>query len=250
MKRIVTRIARMTIALAGAVALAGLALPANAMGQRYDGRRDDWKPIRGEVFLYGYVAVPVGEFHDYVDLGGGGGIGGLLYLNDQRSAALRVEGNFVVYGTESIRTPLSPTVPFVDVDVRTTNSILSMGVGPQIYLGNGSLRPYFFGTVGFSYFFTETGVSGTNQDEAFASTTNFDDFTLSLAGGGGLSVGLREGENPVSLDLSASYQHNGLTEYLTRGDLRRLPRGGWTASPILSDANLITYRVGVSIALR
>ena len=49
-----------------------------------------------------------------------------------------------------------------------------------------------------------------------------------------------------------SYQHNGLTEYLTGGNqnLRRLPRGGWSASPILSDANLMTYRAGVSIALR
>ncbi len=230
--------------LAGAIAVAGLVLPASAMGQH--------RPIRGEFLLYADVAVPVGEFSDHVNLGGGGGIGGVLYLNAQRTAALRAEGNFVIYGSDSYRAPLSPTVPFVDVDVRTTNSILSAGLGPQVYLGSGSLRPYFFGTVGFSYFVTETGVSGTNHDEEFASTTNFDDFNLALAGGGGLSVEVRGGENPVSMDLSASYQHNGLTEYLTGGNenLRRLPRGGWSASPILSDANLMTYRAGVSIALR
>ena len=81
-------------------------------------------------------------------------------------------------------------MPFVDVDVRTTNSILSAGLGPQVYLGSGSLRPYVFGTVGFSYFVTSTGVSGTNFDEEFASTTNFDDFNLALTGGGGLSFGI------------------------------------------------------------
>ena len=233
------------IVIAGAVALLGAALPVNAMGQQ--------KPFRGEFFLYGDVAVPVGEFQDHVNLGGGGGIGGVLYLNDQGTAALRAEGNFVIYGSESSRAPLSPTVPFVDVDVRTTNSILSAGLGPQVYLGSGSFRPYIFGTVGFSYFVTETGVSGTNYDEEFASTTNFDDFNLALTGGGGLSIGLREDEvSSLSLDLSVSYQHNGLTEYLTGGNqnLRRLPRGGWTAHPILSDANLMTYRAGVSIALR
>ena len=233
------------IVIAGAVALFGAALPVNAMGQQ--------KPFRGEFFLYGDVAVPVGEFQDHVNLGGGGGIGGVLYLNDKGTAALRAEGNFVIYGSESSRAPLSPTVPFVDVDVRTTNSILSAGLGPQVYLGSGSFRPYIFGTVGFSYFVTETGVNGTNYDEEFASTTNFDDFNLALTGGGGLSIGLREDEtSSISLDLSVSYQHNGLTEYLTGGNqnLRRLPRGGWTAHPILSDANLMTYRAGVSIALR
>ena len=234
-----------SIVITGAVALFGAALPVNAMGQQ--------KPFRGEFFLYGDVAVPVGEFQDHVNLGGGGGIGGVLYLNDQGTAALRAEGNFVIYGTDSNSVPLSPTVPFVDVDVRTTNSILSAGLGPQVYLGSGSLRPYVFGTVGFSYFVTSTGVSGTNFDEEFASTTNFDDFNLALTGGGGLSLELRaDGESSISLDLSASYQHNGPTEYLTGGNqnLRRLPRGGWTAHPILSDANLMTYRAGVSIALR
>jgi hypothetical protein len=233
------------IVIAGAVALLGVALPVGAMGQQ--------KPFRGEFFLYGDVAVPVGEFQDHVNLGGGGGIGGVLYLNDGGTAALRAEGNFVIYGTDSYTAPLSPTVPFVDVDVRTTNSILSAGLGPQVYLGSGSFRPYIFGTVGFSYFVTETGVSGTNFDEEFASTTNFDDFNLALTGGGGLSIGLREDEvSSLSLDLSVSYQHNGPTEYLTGGsqNLRRLPRGGWTARPILSEANLMTYRAGVSIALR
>ena len=233
------------IVIAGVVALVGAALPVGAMGQQ--------KPFRGEFFLYGDVAVPVGEFQDHVNLGGGGGIGGVLYLNDQGTAALRAEGSFVIYGTDSYSAPLSPTVPFVDVDVRTTNSIISAGLGPQVYLGSGSFRPYIFGTVGFSYFVTETGVSGTNFDEEFASTTNFDDFNLALTGGGGLSIGLREDEvSSLSLDLSVSYQHNGPTEYLTGGNqnLRRLPRGGWTAHPILSDANLLTYRAGVSIALR
>lgn len=232
-----------------------LALPGQAMGQYngYDeGDYDDveWGPPRAEVFFYGTAAVPVGEFQTFVDLGGGAGMGVLAYLTPERNVALKLDGTFVVYGSDSFRTPLSPTIPFVDVDVRTTNYIASLGVGPQVYLGSGNLRPYVFGTAGFSYFATQTSVSGTHDVEEFASTTNFDDLTLALSGGAGLSVQLSHGKNPVALDFSATYQRNGLTEYLTEGDLFELPGGGWGVDPVLSETNLMSYRVGVSIGMR
>lgn len=228
---------------------AQLAAQRDRYGDEWDDDRD-WGPPRAELLLYADLAVPVGEFENFVDLGGGGGLGVLLYLTPERSAALRLDGTFVVYGSESFRAPLSPTIPFVDVDVRTTNYIASLGVGPQIFLSTGGLRPYLFGTVGFSYFATQTSVSGSNDTDSFASTTNFDDVTLALSGGGGLAVQLSHGEHPVSLDLSASYQRNGLTEYLTEGDLYETPGGGWAVDPVLSETNLMSYRVGVSIGLR
>ncbi|MXX36213.1 MAG: hypothetical protein F4107_12865 [Gemmatimonadetes bacterium] len=53
-------------------------------------------------------------------------------------------------------------------------------------------------------------------------------------------------DGTVHLDLSAVYNHNGLAEYVTEGGLRELPGGGWVADPVASDANLMTYRVGIS----
>ena len=243
------------VGIMGALFGALLALPTGGAAQYYDDDRRDyhdeeWGPPGAELFIQGNVALPVGEFHDFVDVGGGAALGAIVHLNRSRTAAFRLDGSFVVYGSESFRTPLSPTVPFVDVDVRTTNYILSLGLGPQIFLGTGPLRPYIFGTAGFAYFGTTTSVSGTHEIESFASTTNFDDFTLALTGGGGISVQLSHGENPVALDLSASYQRNGLTEYLTEGDLYELPGGGWAVDPILSETNMVTYRVGVSIGIR
>ncbi len=240
------------LVLAAGLSLAG---PEGASAQydRYDGNaddHDDWGPPRAELLFYGTVAVPVGEFQSFVNLGGGGGMGVLAFITPERNVALKLDGTFVVYGSDSFRVPLSPTIPFVDVDVRTTNYIASLGVGPQVYLGTGSLRPYVYGTVGFSYFATQTSVSGTNEVEDFASTTNFDDLTLALTGGAGLSVQLSRGEHPVALDLSAGYQRNGLTEYLTEGDLFELPGGGWGVDPVLSETNLMSYRVGVSIGVR
>lgn len=204
---------------------------------------------RSEVFGYVDIAVPVGAFQDHVDLGGGAGFGGVL-LGGDGLVGVRAEGHFIIYGAETRRVPLSPTVPFVDVDVQTTNSIFSAGAGPQVYLGRGPIRPYLYGTAGFAYFVTSTSVNA-NGDEPFASTTNFGDFRWAFAGGGGLSVRIRRGHNPLWLDLSAAYQRNGMTEYLADGaaNLRQLGRGEWVADPIVSDANLMTYKLGVSVGV-
>lgn len=236
---------RKRIILAGTLALGGFALPEFAAAQKA------WDNLEGEAFWYVDLIVPLGEFRDHVALGGGAGAGGVLFLGGNRLAGLRAEGGFVVYGGSSELGPFSTTVPLVEVEQRTTNSILSGGLGPQVYLGNGPIRPYIYGTVGFAYFVTSSSVSPVYGDEEIASSTNFDDFQLSLAGGGGLSVEIRGGRNPLSLDLSASYQHNGLTRYLTNGAKYLAPRrgGGYVVRPITSDANLMTYRVGVSVGL-
>ena len=219
-----------------------VSIPAQAAAQYQDS-------IHGEGFFWGQLAAPLGEFNDHVGLGWGAGLGGLLYLDDRRYAALRAEGSFVIYGYETVRRPLSPTIPFVDVDVTTTNWLLLGGVGPQIFLWNGPIRPYIYGTVGASYFLTRTSVMGDHDNQPIATTTNFNDLNLLLSAGGGLSVKLGgEGGESVHLDLSAVYNHNGLAEYVTKGGLRDLGGGRWVADPIASSANLITYRIGFSMS--
>ena len=247
---------------AGTVAAALAVLLANADGvaQRYDdgGNSGFWSDPQGEFHMYGHVALPVGEFQSHVEIGGGAGFGAALFLDRDRMAALRVDGNIVVYGSESYNAPLSLTIP-VDVRVQTTNSIFSAGIGPQIYLMRGAVRPYVFGTFGFSYFVTETSVRGHGAEEPFASSINFDDFNMALNGGGGFSVEVYRGEVSVAVDVSASYQRNGIAEYLVKGDLGRgrwdrwyrdtRGRRGVPHDPIISDANLVSYRIGVSIGV-
>jgi len=227
------------------LALVGFAFPGRGTAQ------DVFDNLKGEAFGYLNLAVPVGDFGSHVDLGGGTGFGAVLFLGENRLAGIRAEGGFLIYGTATDWRPFSRTVPEVQVRVQTNNSIFTGGLGPQVYLGTGPIRPYIYGTVGFAYFATSTSISGEYQDDEIASTTNFDDFQLSLTGGGGLSVEVRGGQNPISLDLSASYRHNGLTEYLTDGDanIRTTRGGGVLVDPIESDANLMTYRVGVSVGL-
>ncbi len=208
---------------------------------------------RGEVFVQLDLADPTGEFQRHVDGGIGGRVGGVLHLTRAGGPArvgIRAAASFVLYGSRSTRVPFSSTVPFVDVVQRTTNSIISLSAGPQLYMGRGTVRPYVFGTVGLAYFLTRTSVQGENfGSDPIASTTNLDDLQLALRGGGGLSITLRGGANPISLDLTAAYQYSGLTEYMNQDGLR-MHRGRWVVDPITSDANLLTYGAGVSFALR
>ncbi|NIM48063.1 MAG: hypothetical protein GTN78_00670 [Gemmatimonadales bacterium] len=204
---------------------------------------------RSAIGIHAALARPVGEFQNFVRWGGGFGLYGLINLDRGRHIGLRMDGLLVIYGHESFDAPLSSTVRRVWVDVDTDNMILALGIGPQITLGTGRFRPYVYGTAGFSYFATVSSVGGTAGYSDFASTTNFDDLSLALTGGGGVMLRLSRGRHPIFLDFSAQSTYNGEVEYLRRGGVRENPDGSLTLFPIRSETNLVTFRAGVAIGI-
>ncbi len=62
-------------------------------------------------------------------------------------------------------------------------------------------------------------------------------------------MSLTNGRHPVSLDFSVQSTYNGEAEYLRRGGVRDNPDGSITVFPIRSDANLLSFRVGVAVRL-
>ena len=246
-----------------------LVVPANAPAQQYDeDTRRRWSEVSGNFMTYGQLAVPVGEFGGYVDLGGGLGVGSSFFIGGQRVVALRAEGSLVVYGIDTYNAPVSGSIP-ISVRTRTTNSILSAGVGPQIYLLTGAVRPYVFGTFGFTSFVTETRVRGHSSTrswhgrlEPFASSLDLQDTGMAFNAGAGLSVEIHRGTLPIALDVAAVYQYNGIAEYRIKGDRdpryvdwdrwyrdalrsRRYDRDR-IGEPVVSEANLVTWRIGLS----
>jgi len=219
-----------------------VAVPLAAQGQ--------YRPQSSFAFgINGVLARPVGEFQRFVDWGGGLGTYGVINFDRGRHFGLRLDGSFVMYGHERYSTVLSPTIRRVWVDVDTDNFIVGFGVGPQFTLGNGPIRPYVYGTAGFSYFATVSSVSGTAHFDNGLSSTNFDHFTGALVGGGGLLFRLTQGRHPISIDMSVQSTYNGEAEYLRRGDIVENLDGSVTVFPIRSQANLVTFRTGITIGM-
>ncbi len=210
---------------------------------------DDDGPKRSIFGINATLARPVGEFQNFVGWGGGLSMYGLINFQPGGPIGIRLDGSVVSYGHESLRRPLSTTIQRVTIDVDTDNLIASFGVGPQVTIGHGRLRPYAYGTVGVSYFATVSKASGLSDTEAFASSTNFDDFAAALSGGAGLLFRVSGGKNPVSLDVSARTLYNGRVSYLRKGSILESADGSISFIPIRSDANFVTFRVGVVIGV-
>jgi len=217
-----------------------VSLPLHAQGLRELRERGQF----GGGFL---LAVPVGEFDRFVNLGGGVNLFGVFNLSPGGVLGLRVNGSVIGYGSSREPRSLSQTVPEVIVDVRTTNWITTMGLGPQVTLGQGPVRVYSYGTVGFAYFSTVS--SAGDHAHTFASSTNLDDWRFATALGGGLQFRVANRHRPVYLDLAVHGQHNGRTRYLRSGGIETRPDGSILITPIESQANLVTLRLGVSVSL-
>src|SRR5688500_16548648 len=166
--------------------------------------------------------------------------------------AVRVDGGFAIYGYERQRVPLSPTLGGrIMVDLTTSNDIAWIGVGPQIGVPDGTLKPYVNGYAGLSYLATTSSVESSRyyDDEDYFSTTNFDDWSFSYGGGAGLYIPVRGGPQPVSIDLGVRYHNNGVAEYLREGDIQDNEDGSITLFPVRSDTDLLTFLIGFSVGI-
>jgi hypothetical protein len=201
-----SRVAR--AALAGsAIPLAVAGLASLPLGAPLHGQEGGSRFRGGFAGVYG---APIGEFSDFVERGWGLGLHGVLPLDRAGIVGLRADGGFVVYGHERQRDCFSTTVGCrILVDINTTNSIVLAGLGPELSLPAGPIRPYVNARAGLAYIATTSSVEGTRSDIEFANTTNFDDLVFSWGAGGGLAVALSRGARAVSLDLSVTWLDNG-----------------------------------------
>ena len=194
---------------------------------------------------------PVGEFYNYVEQGWG--LDGFFRWSADPAGilSLRLEGGFLTYGRETFRVPLSGTIGGrILVDLTTSNNILWMGFGPQLTLPVPGVRPYVNASAGFAYFYTESQVEGSDDnDEPFASTKNYDDGTFAWGAGGGILIPFATRSGEVAIDLGARYHGNGQVRYLREGSIIDLP-DGVLINPIQSEANLVTFRLGITFSGR
>jgi hypothetical protein len=193
---------------------------------------------------------PQGELGKNIGLGYGAGAAYLLHLDRAGVLSLRADVGVVDYGNESKHTALSTTVGGrVQVNVRTTNFIVPVTVGPQLMWPTGSVRPYVNVGFGGQEFVTESDVEDLNGGSRFASTTNYSDFASAWAAGGGIYAPVYTGKMNVLIDVGVQYIHGGNASYLHRGGIVDLPNGGVSISPSASATHLMLFRAGVRLGL-
>ncbi len=203
-------------------------------------------PPRGTLGLSFQVGQATGQFHQYVNVGIGGG--GYFLYRPWRNVPLGIRFHvmYLVYGSQTHRYPL---VPGITVDVTTKNEITEGSLGPQVTLGHGPLQVYGFAAFGGSFFSTTSGVEGSDQNnQPFASTTNHEDGTFSSEFGGGLLIRVSR-RGPISIDLGARYLNNGRVTYVTKERVSFVGNQ-LVVNPVDSEANLIVYHLGIAIGLR
>lgn len=206
------------------------------------------------------LGFPQNEFKDNVDNIGLGGFGQFTYRLPETPVHVGASLGFLIYGSDSRKESFNPNIPEVKVDVTTTNSILIGHLLMKIQARSGTLRPYMTGLFGFNYFQTRTSVKSEDDwedDEEIASSTNFDDATLSYGGGAGLLIRVytpstsevREngGLSGVYIDLGVNSLFGGEAEYLKKGSILQDDDGNLIYDVYRSKTDLVTWHIGVSL---
>jgi hypothetical protein len=205
---------------------------------------------RGSLDVALVGAQPTGDFGLIVDEGWGLELGGRYELDSTGLLSVRGSLGFINYGSETLRF-CSVYSCRVGMDLDTRNDILFFGVGPELAMQMGAIRPYARGSLGMGYFLTTSGLSGSDDStgHSYANTNNFDDLVFQKRLGAGLGLRLSNGRRPVWLDIGADYHHNGTASYLREGDIVDQPDGSIIIYPRRTEANLWSFRVGVSVGL-
>ena len=196
----------------------------------------------------GLASNAVGEFGDLVGAGGGVNLSAKVFLlEDSRNFGLRADLGWVIYGLESVPTCISDPCR-VQTDIKTSNNIFYFGLGPEVILIRGRFEPYVYGTLGTSVFNTGSTLQGEyfNGADTHFNTTHLNDWTFAWRAGGGIRYGIWE---DVSVDFGVEHHGNGVADYLTKGDVIDGPDGKVSINPRRSEANLLTFRLGVALGL-
>ncbi|MDE3003677.1 MAG: hypothetical protein OXU33_12415 [Gemmatimonadota bacterium] len=199
----------------------------------------------GSVGLSFVAANPVGEMGTLVDYGLGVQVSGSAPMAAGGHLRMRLDLGAVVYGSEELF--YCDFTCRVGSDVTTTNSILYGSVGPEIVLMRGDIEPYVHAGAGLSFFVTSSHMDDNDGYQPYLETTNYSDMVLGWRFGGGLRfrTGVR-----TFIDLGVEKVDNQVANFLTEGDVVDQPDGSVLLYPNRSDADLMTFRLGVSFAFR
>ena len=188
--------------------------------------------------------IPVGDFGDRAGTSPGVSFDFVSHVG-RTPIAVGAGLGYFMYGKETRRVSLTPTVPEVLTDVNTTHNLLLTHALVRVQPQAGRVRPYVEGLLGFRYVFTRT--SFLNPDEGSSGSTLLGDFAPSAGAGGGLTVELVSGRDArLNLDFGLRYLTGGDAEYLQKGAIER-HEGAVTLNPTRSAIDFVSLHAGVAV---
>ena len=176
---------------------------------------------------------------------------GVIRAVDRRKILnLRADVAFASYANTRRRIPFANTGGLVQLDLWTSSNIVSVVAGPQLLGPTGAVTPYATALGGFSVFWTESTVEGSqNVNTPFASTTNSADAVLAYGGSGGAYWRIVQGRRPVRLDVAVRYLRHDDVRYLTDERVTAGFRTNTEPVPVRGRADMVTYSLGVTAHL-
>ncbi|WP_353268175.1 hypothetical protein [Gemmatimonas sp.] len=234
----------MRIALLSAAFLCAAPL---ALSAQRDPRAASAPSGRGSVGIHLQVTEPRGDFGANTNNGFGVGAYVLGALDENKIVNLRADFSFISYANSRRRIPLAGTGGLIQLDLRTSSNIASLVVGPQLLGPSGTFTPYATALGGFSVFWTESSVEGSQNQAPFASSTNASDAVWAYGGAVGSYIRLTKGTHPVRLDLGARFLRHDDVRYLTADRVRTAFESSATPVPVRGRADFVTYYVGANI---
>jgi hypothetical protein len=203
---------------------------------------------KGSLGLHLQVTEPKGDFA--ANTNNGFGLGGYVMraLDSNQLLNLRGDLSFVSYANSRRRIPLAGSGGLIQLDLRTSSNIVSVVAGPQLLGPTGAFTPYATALGGFSVFWTESAVEGSQDTNApFASTTNSSDAVWAYGGAVGSYIRVHKGANAVRLDLGARFLRHDDVRYLTADRVRQAYDNNAPVVPVRGRADFITYYLGVNV---
>jgi hypothetical protein len=232
----------------------------------------------GYASLTPQVAQPVGPLAGYVDTGWGLNGSVLWPLPHVPWLGLRADLGFVRYGDASRPVCVfSNTLPVpsgappcaVATHLVTSSTIMHAGVGPQVTVTLGPVRPYVNGAVQLRYYRGSSSLLRTDGGTAFSEAFGQADAAWSAGYGAIFALPIRGAH--VNVDLGVQRYHDGSVRYLRGGDVvPLLPYGlplpsNWEPppgaidvgggayvslnSPQRSPMDLVVYHIGVRMSV-
>lgn len=235
---------RAVLGASGLAAVSAAALLAPAVAEAQGGAPSG----RGSLGVHLQVAQPKGEFDKNTNTGYGLGGNVIIGIDKDHIFNWRVDGAFLTYANSNRNIPLAGTGGLIQLKLRTSSNIASLVTGPQLLGPTGRFTPYAAALGGFSVFWTESTVEGSqNVNTPFASTTNLSDAVWAYGGAVGAYLRVSNGKNPVRIDIGARMLRHDDVRYLNDDRVREGFENDRPAVPVRGRADFITYYAGVNI---